>query len=73
MAHRRPCELARGGAVRCDSPGARQTRVVPNVFIAGPVTWNLLIHTEVLPHPQPHTLFAQWHHETLGGTSAGKH
>jgi sugar/nucleoside kinase (ribokinase family) len=45
---------------------------VPNVFIAGPVSWNLLIHTEVLPRPQPHTLFARWHHETLGGTSAGK-
>lgn len=45
---------------------------MPNVFIAGPVSWNLLIHTEVLPRPQPHTLFAQWHHETVGGTSAGK-
>lgn len=36
------------------------------------MSWNLLIHTEELPRPEPHTLFAQWHHETLGGTSAGK-
>jgi sugar/nucleoside kinase (ribokinase family) len=46
--------------------------MVPTVFIVGPVSWNLLIHTEVLPRPEPHTVFAQWHHETLGGTSAGK-
>lgn len=46
--------------------------MVPTVFIAGPVSWNLLIHTEVLPRPEPHTVFAQWHAETLGGTSAGK-
>ncbi|MFY1688377.1 carbohydrate kinase family protein [Plantactinospora sp. WMMB782] len=45
---------------------------MPTVFIAGPVSWNLLIHTEVLPRPEPHTVFAQWHHDTLGGTSAGK-
>ena len=42
------------------------------VFIAGPVSWNLLIHTGAFPRPEPHTVFAQWHHETLGGTSAGK-
>ena len=46
--------------------------MVPTVFIAGPVSWNLLVHTEVLPRPEPHTVFAQWHAETLGGTSAGK-
>jgi acarbose 7IV-phosphotransferase len=50
----------------------RQNRVVPTVFVAGPVSWNLLVHTEVLPRPEAHTVFAQWHHETLGGTSAGK-
>ena len=45
---------------------------MPKVFIAGPVSWNLLIHADELPRPEPHTVFAQWHRETLGGTSAGK-
>lgn len=36
------------------------------------MSWNLLIQVEALPRPEPHTLFAHWHHETLGGTSAGK-
>ncbi|MFB9184650.1 carbohydrate kinase family protein [Dactylosporangium sucinum] len=43
-----------------------------NVLIAGPVAWNLLIRVDELPRPEPHTVFAGWHHETLGGTSAGK-
>src|SRR5687768_5393453 len=62
-------EFAQGDAVGFESPGRGRLGVVPNVFIAGPVSWNLLIHTQVLPPPQPHTLFAQWYHETVGGTS----
>ncbi|RZU54237.1 sugar/nucleoside kinase (ribokinase family) [Krasilnikovia cinnamomea] len=42
------------------------------VLVAGPASWNVLIHVADLPAPQPHTLFAEWHHDTLGGTSAGK-
>ncbi|WP_238008442.1 PfkB family carbohydrate kinase [Dactylosporangium sp. AC04546] len=45
---------------------------VPNVLIAGPVAWNLLVYVDELPRPEPHTVFAARHHETLGGTSAGK-
>jgi sugar/nucleoside kinase (ribokinase family) len=45
---------------------------VHNVLIAGPVAWNLLIHVAELPPARPHTVFAEWHHEALGGTSAGK-
>ena len=47
-------------------------RPVPRAFVVGPVSWNLLVHVAELPEPEPHTVFAQWHHETLGGTSAGK-
>ncbi|GAB1640715.1 hypothetical protein KRMM14A1259_11380 [Krasilnikovia sp. MM14-A1259] len=42
------------------------------VLIVGPASWNLVVHVAELPPPQPHTVFARWHHETLGGTSAGK-
>ncbi|MEU4428588.1 PfkB family carbohydrate kinase [Actinoplanes sp. NPDC024001] len=42
------------------------------VLIAGPVSWNLLVHVGELPPAQPHTVFADWHHEAIGGTSAGK-
>lgn len=42
------------------------------VLIAGPVSWNLLIHVAELPPARPHTVFAEWHHEAIGGTSAGK-
>lgn len=42
------------------------------MLIAGPVSWNLLIHVEELPPARPHTVFAEWHHEAIGGTSAGK-
>ena len=42
------------------------------VFVIGPVSWNILVHVAELPPAQPHTVFAQWHHEGLGGTSAGK-
>ncbi|BFU44910.1 carbohydrate kinase family protein [Krasilnikovia sp. MM14-A1004] len=42
------------------------------VLVTGPAAWNLIVHVADLPAPEPHTLFAQWHHDTLGGTSAGK-
>jgi sugar/nucleoside kinase (ribokinase family) len=44
----------------------------PHVFVAGPVSWNLLIYLRELPRPESHMTFAQKYHETLGGTSAGK-
>jgi sugar/nucleoside kinase (ribokinase family) len=42
------------------------------VLIAGPATWNLMIHIAELPRPEPHQVFADRHHEAVGGTSAGK-
>jgi sugar/nucleoside kinase (ribokinase family) len=45
---------------------------VPHVFVVGPSSWNLLVHVAELPDPTPHTVFAEWFHEALGGTSAGK-
>jgi sugar/nucleoside kinase (ribokinase family) len=42
------------------------------VFVIGPASWNLLIHVPRLPRPEPQMMVARWHHETLGGTSAGK-
>ncbi|BBH67525.1 carbohydrate kinase [Actinoplanes sp. OR16] len=45
---------------------------MPRVLIAGPVAWNLMIHLEELPRPEPHMVVAEWHHEAVGGTSAGK-
>jgi sugar/nucleoside kinase (ribokinase family) len=42
------------------------------VFVIGPVSWNLLVRVADLPAAEPHAVFAQWHHECLGGTSAGK-
>ncbi|GAA3351537.1 carbohydrate kinase family protein [Amorphoplanes nipponensis] len=42
------------------------------VFVIGPVSWNLLVYVAELPAPEPHAVFAQRHHEGLGGTSAGK-
>jgi sugar/nucleoside kinase (ribokinase family) len=42
------------------------------VFVIGPVSWNVLVHVPELPAAEPHAVFAQWHHEGLGGTSAGK-
>ncbi|MFI7545309.1 carbohydrate kinase family protein [Actinoplanes sp. NPDC049599] len=46
--------------------------VPPRVYVVGPVSWNLLVHVAELPPAEPHTVFAGWHHECLGGTSAGK-
>ncbi len=42
------------------------------VFVAGPATWNHLVYVDALPDPRPHSLSARSHHETVGGTSAGK-
>ena len=42
------------------------------VFVAGPATWNQMVYVDGLPEPRPHSLAARSHHETVGGTSAGK-
>jgi acarbose 7IV-phosphotransferase len=42
------------------------------VLVAGPASWNLLVHLDHLPEPRPGTHVASGFHETLGGTSAGK-
>jgi sugar/nucleoside kinase (ribokinase family) len=42
------------------------------VLVAGPVSWNRIVHLEDLPAPRPHTVFARDHLDTVGGTSAGK-
>ena len=43
-----------------------------HVFVAGPATWNQLVYVDALPDARPHTVMARRHHETVGGTSAGK-
>ena len=45
---------------------------MPQVFVAGPVSWNRLVLLDELPEPRPHTVFATGHRTVLGGTSAGK-
>ncbi|MBB5955052.1 sugar/nucleoside kinase (ribokinase family) [Saccharothrix tamanrassetensis] len=45
---------------------------MPEVFVAGPVSWNRLVVLDRLPEPRPHTAFARSHRTALGGTSAGK-
>ena len=66
---------------RAGSGGARADRrrtlapVSPlsaRVFVAGPATWNHLVYLDRLPEPRPHTERVLRHHETVGGTSAGK-
>ena len=42
---------------------------VTAIFVTGPASWNLLVHVAELPSAEPQTVFARWHHETLGGTS----
>ncbi|MFV2143778.1 carbohydrate kinase family protein [Isoptericola sp. G70] len=42
------------------------------ILVAGPASWNQLVHLDRLPDPRPHTVFARGHHATVGGTSAGK-
>ncbi|WP_457205017.1 carbohydrate kinase family protein [Nocardioides sp. P5_C9_2] len=44
----------------------------PQVLVAGPVSWNRVVHLDALPEPRPHTVLARHHVDTLGGTSAGK-
>ncbi len=44
----------------------------PQVLVAGPVSWNRIVHLDALPDARPHTVFARRHVDTLGGTSAGK-
>ncbi|MEU4801971.1 PfkB family carbohydrate kinase [Actinosynnema sp. NPDC023587] len=45
---------------------------MPDVFVAGPASWNRLVALDHLPEPRPHTAFASGHRTALGGTSAGK-
>lgn len=42
------------------------------IFVAGPVSWNRLVHLDVLPEPRPHMVTARRWHDAVGGTSAGK-
>lgn len=60
------------GPVDLYSAGMSTGPSLPQVFVAGPVAWNLLIGLPELPAAVPHTVSARsWRH-TLGGTSAGK-
>ena len=43
-----------------------------DVVVCGPASWNQIVEVERLPRPEPHMAFASGHHETVGGTSAGK-
>ncbi|MCK9796067.1 carbohydrate kinase family protein [Isoptericola sp. 4D.3] len=43
-----------------------------DVLVAGPVSWNRIVHLDALPEPTPHTVFARGSYDTVGGTSAGK-
>jgi sugar/nucleoside kinase (ribokinase family) len=43
-----------------------------SILIAGPASWNTIVHLDTFPEPRPHAVFARGHHETVGGTSAGK-
>ncbi|CCH34947.1 PfkB family carbohydrate kinase [Actinosynnema sp. NPDC047251] len=45
---------------------------MPEVFVAGPASWNRLVSLDRLPEARPHTVFASGHRSALGGTSAGK-
>lgn len=45
---------------------------MPQVFIAGPASWNELVRLDELPAPVPQTVVARQSRSTLGGTSAGK-
>ncbi|MFE7405268.1 carbohydrate kinase family protein [Isoptericola sp. NPDC057559] len=44
----------------------------PDVLVAGPASWNRIVHLDALPDPTPHTVFARGAYDTVGGTSAGK-
>ncbi|MFD6134924.1 carbohydrate kinase family protein [Isoptericola sp. NPDC060257] len=43
-----------------------------DVLVAGPASWNRIVHLDALPEPTPHTVFARGAYDTVGGTSAGK-
>ncbi|GAA1719767.1 hypothetical protein GCM10009809_14430 [Isoptericola hypogeus] len=43
-----------------------------DVLVAGPASWNRIVHVDALPDPTPHTVFARDSYDTIGGTSAGK-
>lgn len=43
-----------------------------DVLVAGPASWNRIVHLDALPEPTPHTVFARDTYDTVGGTSAGK-
>lgn len=42
------------------------------IFISGPASWNQLVLLDSLPEPVAQTVFARRHHQSIGGTSAGK-
>jgi len=44
----------------------------PEVLVAGPASWNEIVHLDALPDAVPHTVFANRSYRTVGGTSAGK-
>ncbi|WP_051388767.1 carbohydrate kinase family protein [Arthrobacter sp. 35W] len=43
-----------------------------HIFISGPASWNQLVLLDKLPEPVAQTVHARRHHESIGGTSAGK-
>jgi len=43
-----------------------------HVFVAGPASWNTLVHLDRLPESRPHMVRAAGHATAIGGTSAGK-
>ncbi|UJP39382.1 carbohydrate kinase family protein [Cellulomonas palmilytica] len=43
-----------------------------HVVVNGPAAWNTVVRVADLPEPYPHMVLASAHHESLGGTSAGK-
>lgn len=43
-----------------------------DVLVAGPASWNRIVHLDALPQPVPHTVFANDAYDAVGGTSAGK-
>ncbi|MCA5891994.1 carbohydrate kinase family protein [Isoptericola sp. NEAU-Y5] len=46
--------------------------ISPHVLVAGPASWNRVVHVDTLPEPTPHTTFARDSYDVVGGTSAGK-
>lgn len=42
------------------------------IFVAGDITFNMLIYADRFPEPKPQTFFSKGFHETVGGTAAGK-